>query len=281
MNRQEFITYIKSPEKLNSQTTGTLQLLAKEYPYCQTIDILYALNLYKENNIKYTDQLKIAAAYAADRKLLRHQIDTLKSERGIIKPTDQKSLSLIEKANKAKAIIDEPKEENLIELINHLKEEVTSFIIQTNYKNNKSESISSFSKLAHQLEDILKESEDSIQQKPKDKQSILSEYSLDHIEEVETDTDSNIKNLELIDKFIENEPRISPVPQTDFYDPVDHANQSLVDNEDIVSETLATVYYQQGNLSKAIKIYKKLCLVNPEKSTYFAAQIEKIQKEIK
>ena len=90
-----------------------------------------------------------------------------------------------------------------------------------------------------------------------------------------------LTNSELIDKFIHDEPKIDPVSKSEFFDPIDFAKQSLVDNEEIVSETLAKIYYKQGNLLKAIKIFKKLCLVNPEKSSYFAAQIEKIKKEVK
>ena len=56
-----------------------------------------------------------------------------------------------------------------------------------------------------------------------------------------------------------------------------YSKPSLVEDPDIVSETLATLYYQQGYPGKAIKIYKKLSLLFPEKSCYFAAQISAIK----
>lgn len=83
---------------------------------------------------------------------------------------------------------------------------------------------------------------------------------------------------ELIDQFIKNSPRISR-SRSDFYNPVDYAMKSEIDKEDIVSETLAKIYLSQGNLEKPIKIYEKLILKVPEKSSYFARQIEKIKQK--
>jgi hypothetical protein len=79
----------------------------------------------------------------------------------------------------------------------------------------------------------------------------------------------------LIEKFIQDEPRISK-PKTAFFNPTDSAIRSNFDDEEIVSETLAQLYAQQGNVQKAIHIYEKLSLINQEKSRYFAAQIEKL-----
>ena len=85
---------------------------------------------------------------------------------------------------------------------------------------------------------------------------------------------------ELIDKFIEKEPSITRQKGT-FFNPVDAARSSVVDQENIVSETLAKIYMDQGFYDKAIKTYQKLSLKFPEKSAYFAALIEKAEKELK
>lgn len=56
------------------------------------------------------------------------------------------------------------------------------------------------------------------------------------------------------------------------------AVNSISNNEDIVSESLAEILTKQQKFEKAIDMYKKLSLLNPEKSTYFAQKIEYIQK---
>ncbi len=53
-----------------------------------------------------------------------------------------------------------------------------------------------------------------------------------------------------------------------------YSKPSLVEDPEIVSETLAMLYLRQGYPGKAIKIYKKLALLFPEKSCYFAALIQ-------
>jgi len=56
------------------------------------------------------------------------------------------------------------------------------------------------------------------------------------------------------------------------------AEKSVAENKDVISETLAKLYAKQGYREKAIAMYDRLCLVFPEKSAYFAAEIDKLKK---
>lgn len=53
------------------------------------------------------------------------------------------------------------------------------------------------------------------------------------------------------------------------------------DTDEVITETLAGIYYSQGFYRRAIDIYKKLILFYPEKNTYFAALIERCKEKTK
>lgn len=55
------------------------------------------------------------------------------------------------------------------------------------------------------------------------------------------------------------------------------ATHSL-DEENVNTEAMAEVWIKQGQPEKAIKIYEKLSLLNPSKSSYFALLIEKLKR---
>jgi hypothetical protein len=86
---------------------------------------------------------------------------------------------------------------------------------------------------------------------------------------------------ELIEKFIATSPRIEPVRVKSDAPVEDISIPHVAEKGGLVTETLARIYISQGYFSKAVDIYEKLSLKFPEKSSYFASQIEKVKDLIK
>lgn len=88
------------------------------------------------------------------------------------------------------------------------------------------------------------------------------------------------KQQALIDKIIEVNPStIRLDPNQRFYAADVKAKESLIENEDLVTETLAKIYALQGNISKAVRAYEILSLKFPQKSAYFATLIQNLKKQ--
>ncbi|MDF2433540.1 MAG: hypothetical protein JWP44_3171 [Mucilaginibacter sp.] len=90
--------------------------------------------------------------------------------------------------------------------------------------------------------------------------------------------DGKSKEQLIIQRFIEEEPQIRP-QSSDKLDNENKAKKSSEDRDELVTETLATIYTDQMLYHKAIASYKKLMLKFPEKSRYFAEKIEQLEKK--
>jgi tetratricopeptide (TPR) repeat protein len=112
---------------------------------------------------------------------------------------------------------------------------------------------------------------------------VPSEYLLENLGENTPEADveaaeearKSDRRQTLIEKFLEAQPRIPAIKAEEAPGPVESHKTAEAEPDELVTETLATIYAQQGYYKKAIQIFEKLSLKYPEKSTYFAAQIEK------
>ena len=96
------------------------------------------------------------------------------------------------------------------------------------------------------------------------------------IEEKNTQNDpEKQKKLDIIDKFIEANPKIAPVKETTK--PPANISKSVEEPTHLMTETLAKVYLEQKKYTKAIQAYEILILKYPEKSSFFADRINEIK----
>jgi len=73
----------------------------------------------------------------------------------------------------------------------------------------------------------------------------------------------------------------SSLPEETAADNFSNTIQTLAEKsnkeDEVITEAMADVLVQQGRIAKAVEVYKKLSLLNPSKSTYFAAKIDQLK----
>ena len=114
--------------------------------------------------------------------------------------------------------------------------------------------------------------EDEVKTEMEETESMAEEIPvIDQVDQAQEKNDNN-----LISTFIKGESGpIRADKETKLKGDVSLA--SIREHDGFITDTLAQIYVKQGLYAKAIYAYEKLSLKYPEKSAYFAAQIEKIR----
>ncbi|WP_372948715.1 tetratricopeptide repeat protein [Mariniphaga sp.] len=93
----------------------------------------------------------------------------------------------------------------------------------------------------------------------------------------------NLSGNNLIDKFLSGQPgpiKRGKIQSEDITEKFDNeiVEKSVSESDELVTETLAMLYFEQKKYDKALEAFQKLSLKYPEKSVYFASRIEEIEK---
>ncbi len=299
MNKAEFITLIDNPQNLDKSHITALKNIAVDFPYFQANHILLSKALFNENHYEFEKQLKSTALLVSNRELLYRFLHNLNIEAPVEeiaiihlpeieeKITELVSDIFIEEEVEEKIIeevIIESIEEAIIPIKNETQEIIVEPIIEPEIIQHQNETFSFTEWLLLSSGSIKEQMEqnDIVEQIEVEQEQIIEEVPIVHELKIDEQIPkTNIHQFEsILDKFIRENPSISR-PKAEFYKPAQVAKQSGEEDDDLVTETLANIYYQQGAYKKAIRAYEKLCLIYPHKLTYFATLIQKIKDEIK
>lgn len=289
MNKTAFIRHIKDPELLGKESLPELMDLVVQFPYFSTAHTMLAMNFYCENHILYDAQLKMAASLMNDRNILRQHITKIaklkeqvalpdeyrpkQQPQPTVAETETKTINEnqppVDSVEDTVMPVDQSPEQSAMPAAEPQAETTQPVSMQASDNDSASQA---------ELPTITDEEADDDAYLRKKSLEELKRLVAERIKKIEAEKKNASKTTpakeDLIEKFIRENPSISRPQQQEFYNPAIAAQQSVVDNENIVTETLANIFVKQGHFDKAIGIYEKLSLKYPEKSSYFAALIE-------
>ncbi len=258
MNSTDFTYLINKPDAINERHNVSLEKIIEEFPYFQSARILRLKYLYNQDSFKYNYALKIAAAYTTDRAVL---FDFITSNKFI---TVQNGLYEQKIAELLNIEVIESETINSIKTINKTEQSILDTIekaskITFEQKLDIGKPLEFDTNESHSFQEWL--------QLSRLKPIIRKENSANNDPE-------KIKKSELIDKFIETNPKIPPTIKGAPVLPKEPAAEV---QPYFMTETLAKVYLEQKKYDRAIQAYEILILKYPEKSSLFAVRIEDIK----
>ncbi|MCX6220483.1 MAG: hypothetical protein NTZ69_05805 [Bacteroidia bacterium] len=258
VTKDQLLLFIEKPGLLKEQTIGDLKEIVEEFPYFQSAQLLYTYNLHSQANFRYDSYLKICSIYATDRAILYRLLQPK-----TVREQTTKQLQITGKPKLNSSPLFELSEERQITATDFPefapKEPVDPEIID-------------FDLLSFDQQDTLFQLDESNQNQ---------EDAM--VVQVETKAQKTEEKVDLIEKFIKVNPTIQPRNDisTAQNDLIEINDTSENENDEFITETLSRIYLKQGHLQKAIDSFRRLSLKFPEKSAYFAEQIEEIKKMLK
>lgn len=299
--------YLKNPEQIQELDETQLAELVSRYPYCQSLLWMHARHTLDHHGSEATKKIQKAAAQSNDLVFLRHQLLRNEATLNAVGKQWQKELEAHELLanSKGKDKVDlqatpirhDTDDKALVvskeaKVTKEEKSEVKVF--STKEVAEKKGELSTDSKEIIENNDTMSDQQDSNMRKEEtpinpskkkvvdqalgEMQSDLSEFSrwlmgqkleeeIEEVEEKETTSSSTVIKKK-------GKKKKSKKKKSKLQKLIDH---SIIEKEEVVTETYADLVADQGHVDKAIELYEKLKLKIPEKSSYFARKIEELK----
>ncbi len=298
MNTKSFTYLLANPQKISAEEQNNLAKVLEKYPYFQSARALQLKGLKNDHSFLYNDALKLTAAYTTDRNILFEYITSkIFVQNEISELIQQHDESVLE----IEVITENISEQISVEIDNQIKTELkkAEAILNPNLFQRRQESIEDLVEPKTEQKQPTEENDsnkkDSVLEVDKpldftkeDAHSFSEWLKLTSAKPIVRSEKKKVplgkqKNFDLIDKFIQDKPKLSKKDSSSEKPSEKSDNNNLASKftqypEALMTETLARVYLQQKNYKKALQAYHILILKYPEKSGFFADQIRAIKK---
>ena len=239
MNLSELIQH---PETMNKETLYDLRSLLAMHPYYQTARILLLQNLYLLHDPTFDEELRRAAIYITDRRVIFDLVEAAHYRLRKDEPQPH-------------AIEGSEPQSRTLSLIDQFLGQQPS---QGGTRRQKRKPTAADAAIDYVAYLVQSDESDDAPQEPAPR----------------------MKGQQLIDQFL-NGGKIDLKEQLEYLPELDDVRNDKKSRDDgFFTETLARIYIKQGRYSKALEIIKRINLNYPKKSAYFADQIRFLERLI-
>ncbi len=273
MTQDQFYSWLDNPSSMDMASIPQLREVIKRYPYFQAAQMMLAKNLKTENHIDQLNQLQLAAVMVPNRKLFHDYLHDKKKVQpkveGMVEETKQEEPTLEVVAETPLEIV-ELERESLYDLIPEpivYQLETADLPELPTKKTEEKEETAEPEELSFSEWLEYAGTEKSASEKP---ETVKLEIKK---------SQPSRSNIELVDHFLSQQSG-RPKERAEFFNPQKAGAKSLEEDFTVVSETLATIYFQQEKYELAKQSYEALSLKYPEKSVYFAARLKEIDEKL-
>lgn len=242
----DLIQLMQHPETMDKETLYDLRCLLAQHPYYPTARLLMLQNLYLLHDPTFDEELRKAAIYVPDRKVLFDLVEAAHYKIPKTSHAPKRNVSEKGTADRTISLIDN--------FLNSIPEQAEASPVRKRRPTAADAAVDYVS------------------------------YLLDIEDEMEDEKgggDVHLKGQELIDDFINNDGGKIQLKENPEYLPeieTENENGDFYGEGGYFTETLAKIYIKQGRYSKALEIIKRLNLNFPKKNIYFADQIRFLEK---
>ena len=236
----EMLELIQHPERMDRDTLYELRSQVALYPYHQTLRLLMLQNLYLLHDPSFDEELRRAAIYVTDRRVLFNMVEAAHYQ--LRKVTTPPTGS----GNRTAELIDTFLDTIPQEEAKPRKRRPTPADAAIDY-------------VAY----LLDTEGDTAAQEPEPVPEMRGQSLIDTF----INADKGRFTLSDVPLPEEETPKVAEQPEEEV-------------GEEYFTETLARIYIKQGRYSKALEIIRRLSLQVPKKNAYFADQIRFLEKVI-
>lgn len=299
MNAQLLNGLLLQKDTLTQTSADALQHLSKQYPWFATAQVLNAIKLNNEQHADADSAIQKALLYVQHPLQLQYLINQYNSTTAEFNPTvtyieaaEDLVLNAEATIEAVDTLITQPDDETdafldaevMVEAVDSLASTTdpeTEAGINADAMIEAADNLPlpNFAPLSNILNEPLKQGEDQLAFEPLHMVDYFASQGIKLKEEM-LQKDELGKQLKTFTQWLKTMKKVyvEEHKQLDAKAENEVVQKAVESNtgEEIITEAMANVLEQQGKTAKAIELYRKLSLLHPEKSPYFAARIERL-----